>query len=245
MVTTSRGSEVNIHVRFWLFHGLKYINANANSKFINHLFIMTSKENSPPKPRNTEKKNSPSWADIVENKVHNTADDQDNVVISIQDEQAKIPMFALSNNETPFLIGVRGRNISLIRKYTHMLITIENYVVYMSPIRPNHDIQLAWRMVFSASFGGILRWFETPQATKRGYPKERTEEFEKLAQDMNFSLDLLRSRRGHMCLMLIPQIQLESCTDDMSDTQINDWKVKISEARTIMLQALNSNNQSI
>jgi len=178
----------------------------------------------------TKKKSKACWADTMEETQR-------------QEQQAAtataFPLFALTNNESPFLIGVRGRNISLIRKYTGMLITIDQYVVHMSPIRHNHDFQLAWRMVFSASYGGILRWFETPQATKRGYPRERWEELEQLASTMNFSLDLLRSRRGHMCLILIPQIKIEKIGDSMTDSEIEEWKASTIKARETMLQALN------
>ena len=184
-------------------------------------------------------KKTKSWADIVENKPTY----EDNVIVDIsqhndQEKPPATPLFALTNNESPFLIGVRGRNISLIRKYTHMLITIDNYVVHMQPIRPNHDFELAWRMVFSASYGGILRWFETPQATKRGYPKERSEELEALAAGLDFSLDLLRSRRGHMCLMLIPQFKIASMDHALNDTELDTWKSKTVSARQIMLKAL-------
>lgn len=184
-------------------------------------------------------KKSKSWADIVENK--QTMEDNSSVVVNISqqnEQETPIPLFALTNNESPFLIGVRGRNISLIRKYTHMLITIDNYVVHMKPIRENPNFELAWRMVFSASYGGILRWFETPQATKRGYPKERWGELETLAAGLDFSLDLLRSRRGHMCLMLIPQFKISSINDDLGDTDIHNWKSKTSNARQVMLKAL-------
>ncbi len=144
-------------------------------------------------------------------------------------------MFSLQNGEAPFLVGVKGRNISLIRKFSGMAIYVKSDVVSMIPQRPNFSVEMAWRMVLSACFGGILRWFDTPNATKKGYPDDRVDELETLAAKYDASIDLLRSKRGHMCLMLIPQLSVK---DRPTDAEIDAVKLKISAARQSLLEAL-------
>ena len=146
----------------------------------------------------------------------------------------EIPIFTLVNWEAPFLVGVKGRNISLIRKFSGMAIYIRENHVSMVPQRFNANADLAQRMVLSACYGGILRWFDTPGATKRGYPDDKVTAFEELAGSFDMSIDLLRSKRGHMCLMLIPQ-PMEN--NDIMD-HIDIVKAKISEARVALLEAL-------
>jgi len=148
-------------------------------------------------------------------------------------------MFDIENSEISYLIGVKGRNISLIRKYTDMLITVQNNTVHYVPMKKNPDVLLAWKMVLSACHGGILRWFETPYATKKGYPSERVTELQNLANSMNFSLDLLRSRKGHMCLMLLPNILFPSNSTSLTSFQIEECKSSISSAREVFLKTLN------
>jgi len=163
------------------------------------------------------------------------------VVVSITSKVAQepLPMFDIDNSEISYLIGVKGRNISLIRKYTDMLITVQNNTVHYVPMKKNPDVLLAWKMVLSACHGGILRWFETPYATKKGYPSERVTELQNLANSMNFSLDLLRSRKGHMCLMLLPNILFPSNSTSLTSFQIEECKSSISSAREVFLKTLN------
>jgi len=183
------------------------------------------------------KKNVPSssqWADTMEKEEENIKEHKKH--------PDAIAMFSITSNEAPFLVGVKGRNISLIRKFTGMLITVDNYVIYMTPSRKNYDIELAWKMVLSACFGGILRWFENPYATKKGYPSERVDEFSKLADSLEFTLNLLRSRKGHMCLMLTPAFKVpgQNINDCPTAEDLNYFKDKIQNARGLILNALNA-----
>ena len=152
-----------------------------------------------------------------------------------KDGAEEIIMFSLLNGEAPFLVGVKGRNISLIRKFSGMAIFIKNDVVSMIPQRSSADPDLAWRMVLSACYGGILRWFDTPNATKKGYPDDKTGVFEALASSYDASIDLLRSKRGHMCLMLIPVM---SIVGKPTTSDIATVKAKLLEARHTLLEAL-------
>jgi len=91
---------------------------NTSNKYTNHVFhqkviFITTVTLAP--------------AALAFNIVENKPTYEDNVIVNItqhndQEKPPATPLFALTNNESPFLIGVRGRNISLIRKYTHMLI---------------------------------------------------------------------------------------------------------------------------
>ena len=191
---------------------------------------------------------SPKWADSEEFEEtlandHNDNVDRHRVIENSRDNttiiypEGEINLFPLLNNEAPFLVGVKGRNISLIRKYSGMGIYIKSDMVTMTCQRSRASPELAWRMVLSACYGGILRWFETPNATKKGYPEEKKADLESLAMKYGCSLDLLRSKRGHMCLMLIPQLNVgEDYRPDLHDFE--DMKGKVKEAREALLVAL-------
>lgn len=147
----------------------------------------------------------------------------------------EIFLYKLLGGEAPFLVGVKGRNISLIRKFSGMAIYIRDNAVSMVPQRFDADADLAKRMVFSACYGGILRWFETPAATKKGFPDEKVAELKKLAESFYMSIELLRSKRGHMCLMLIPTPLMTEPANYV------EWvKMQITVARASLLEALNS-----
>ena len=123
-----------------------------------------------------------------------------------------------------------------------MAIYIKGEQVSMVRQRPNASHEMAWRMVLSACYGGILRWFDNPNATKRGYPDESVEYLESIAAKYSLSIDLLRSKRGHMCLMLIPQLSVKSVNDRPTDDQIQEFKIKLQEARVLLLEALSALN---
>jgi hypothetical protein len=170
------------------------------------------------------------WADICGDAI-----DDDN-------DKQEYNLFPLLHGEAPFLVGVKGRNISLIRKFSGMAIYIKGEQVSMVRQRPNASHEMAWRMVLSACYGGILRWFDNPNATKRGYPDESVEYLESIAAKYSLSIDLLRSKRGHMCLMLIPQLSVKSVNDRPTDDQIQEFKIKLQEARVLLLEALSALN---
>jgi hypothetical protein len=172
-----------------------------------------------------------SWADIC----------ADGGVMDDGDKE-EYNLFPLLHGEAPFLVGVKGRNISLIRKFSGMAIYIKGDQVSMVQQRPNANHEMAWRMILSACYGGILRWFDNPNATKKGYPDEHVSFLESIAATCDLSIDLLRSKRGHMCLMLIPQLTVKSIKDRPSDEQILYFKTKLQEARVLLLEALSDLN---
>ena len=130
----------------------------------------------------------------------------------------------ITSAEAPFLVGMKGRNVSLIRKCTGVLITIQENAVYVTNQRASSNPDLAARMVMSACCGGILRWFVTQSATASGYPAERAKEMEALALEHHCAIKLLRARSGHMCLMLIPDDPLA--------------RDSVAQARVALLDAL-------
>jgi hypothetical protein len=145
----------------------------------------------------------------------------------------KIPL-----EQAPFLVGVKGRNIALIRKCTGMLITIRGDTVHMSKQRSaGYKPDLAVRMILSACAGGILRWFVTQKATAEGYPFEKIYTYELVAQKHACELRLLRARCGHMCLMLLPL--LPSTADPLpTPSDMDLFRSRIAAARVDMLEAL-------
>ncbi len=123
---------------------------------------------------------------------------------------AEIRLFETSSkSEALFLMGIGGRNVSLIRKHTNVAIYIrDGSTVSMHAKWPNSDPQRAWCMVLSACCGGILRWFTTPAATDKWYSQRSATEQAGIAASHGCTLELLRSRIGHMCLMLVPHSAL-------------------------------------
>lgn len=186
-----------------------------------------------------------SWADIMEDRgissdieivnipCNNTKDVK-------KEDLVKTIMFEIHSQELPYLIGSKGRNISLIRKFTGIMISIENNLVHMLPVKKNANVDLCWKMVLSACYGGILRWFETPYATKKGYPEDKIDEYQAMAKKLDMSLDLLRSRRGHMCLMLTPNIVFKSKNQMiLSKEEIEHYRSSIERARSSFIEVMN------
>ena len=115
-------------------------------------------------------------------------------------------LFRLTHpNEAGFVVGAGGRNTGLIFKASGVTVRVDGEDVYAlsSTSKADADVPLAHRMALSMSAGGVLRWFVTPMATTKGFPNERQAELRTLAEERGCSLELTRSRRGHMCLLLI------------------------------------------
>ena len=147
----------------------------------------------------------------------------------------ELAFMKVSPKEAPFLVGMKGRNISLIRKCTGMVLTIKDETVTMTKQRPSAKPALAVRMVLSACCGGILRWFVTQAATAEGYPLDKIHSFEQIALKHKCILRLLRARNGHMCLMLIPDLPATPLATDADQALFRDH---LAEARKELLLAL-------
>ena len=121
-----------------------------------------------------------------------------------------------------------------------MSIFVKENAVYMtSSSRPNVDPELAWRLAFSASCGGVLRWFLVPAATKEGYPKHKIGMFKAMAADFECNIELLRSRKGHMCLMLIPKLNFPEFPAVVPlESEVARFRVLIQQAREVILPVL-------
>ena len=120
----------------------------------------------------------------------------------------RTPLFQLSHtNEAGFIVGAGGRNTALVFKVAGVPVRVDGETVYALRRRDSAacDLALAHRMALSMSAGGVLRWFVTPVATAQGYPPERQAALCALAEARGCDLQLLRSRRGHMCLLLVVQ----------------------------------------
>ena len=123
------------------------------------------------------------------------------------DETEEAPLFRLAHaHEAGFVVGAGGRNTALILKASGVPVRVQGEEVHaLHPRRGAKDTVLAHRMALSMSAGGVLRWFVTPTATAHGYPSERQAALRALAEERGCDLQLLRSRRGHMCLLLVVQ----------------------------------------
>ena len=123
--------------------------------------------------------------------------------------EERTPLFRLAHaHEAGFVVGAGGRNTALIFKASGVPVRVSGEEVYALRRREGaaasaEDASLAHRMALSMSAGGVLRWFVTPTATAHGYPPERQATLGALADARGCDLQLLRSRRGHMCLLLV------------------------------------------
>ena len=158
----------------------------------------------------------------------------DNTRDAVIQTGGEIPFMTITPVQAPFLVGMKGRNISLIRKCSGMIITIKGDTVFMAKQRSSgYKPDLAVKMVLSACTGGILRWFVTQKATTDGYPFDKIYAFELLAQSQKCTLKLLRARSGHMCLMLIPELPEHPTAEDYVA-----FKEHIGKARVLLMEAL-------
>jgi hypothetical protein len=125
------------------------------------------------------------------------------------EEEQRLLFETRSKSEALFLMGIGGRNVSLIRKHTNVAIYIrDGGAVWMHPKKKGCDTQKAWCMVLSACCGGILRWFVSPTATQEWYAKYSAAAQAAIAERHGCAIELLRSRVGHTCLMLVPHSAL-------------------------------------
>ena len=139
--------------------------------------------------------------------------------------------------EAPFVVGIKGRNISLIRKCSGMILSIKGDTISMTKQRPSSKPSLAVRMVLSACCGGILKWFVTQAATQDGYPPDKSKAYEALARSHRCTLRLLRARCGHMCLMLVPDMPATPLLL-LDAEQLALSRAHITAARVALLEAL-------
>ena len=131
------------------------------------------------------------------------------------------------------LIGARGRNISLICKFARVFMSIEdNHTVTFTP-RKNaleNSLELAHRMMISMISGGVLRWFNHPAATNKYFHPSVRDELEKMVTATSeCSLDLLRARNGHLCLLVLPN----------ADANLEHVEEQIRNLRPTLLEKIN------
>lgn len=113
----------------------------------------------------------------------------------------------IAADRVPFLIGIKGRNVSLIGKHTGTFIKIsgERVDIVKRENAQRYDPGLAERLVLGICEGGILKWFSNPHATATQYPENIRTVFDDFAlKTFDCRLHLLRARTGHMALVLVP-----------------------------------------
>jgi hypothetical protein len=158
--------------------------------------------------------------------------------------------------DAPFLVGAKGRNIALVRKFAGMELVIRGLEVWATPFCAKADPLLARQMALSACTGGVLRWFVTPRATEAGYPNHVQSALKALANDYHCDLQALRSRRGHVCLMLVPRLSYAppytttntttatKDTDHADQEELALFRPRLREAREVLLSALQAVSSS-
>lgn len=144
--------------------------------------------------------------------------------------EKRVPIDAKSIS---ILIGARGRNISLICKFARVYMSIEdNHMVTFTPRKNSseHSLDLAHRMMISMIAGGVLRWFNHPAATNKYFhPSVRAELENMVAATSQCTLELLRSRNGHLCLVVLAN----------SDANLEYVEEQIRNLRPILLEKIN------
>jgi hypothetical protein len=136
------------------------------------------------------------------------------------------------------LIGARGRNISLICKFARVFMSIEDdHFVTFTPRKNAHDnsLELAHRMMISMISGGVLRWFNHPAATNKYFhPSVRNELENMVTATSQCSLDLLRARNGHLCLLVLAN----------ADANLEYVEEQIRNLRPMLLEKINQYAQN-
>jgi hypothetical protein len=111
----------------------------------------------------------------------------------------------------PLLIGVGGRNVSLIAKHAQAFIQCNDEgEVTLVPRAKDSDLELGKRMIHAVIAGAIVRWFMHAGSAKRVYEASgvRTE-MQALAATLTLNtcaLQLLRAHKGRLCLFLMPPV---------------------------------------
>ncbi len=184
-------------------------------------------------------------------------DNNNNDDTTTTDEAPKQQLHLLtmqSASEAPFLVGAKGRNISLVRKFAGMDLEIRGLDVFATPFCSKADPLLGRQLALSACTGGVLRWFVTPRATEEGYPDHLQAGLKALADTFHCDLEPLRSRRGHVCLMLVPRLSLllpplaAYCISssgakekkEEADAELAQFRQHVRDAREALLLALHT-----
>ena len=140
----------------------------------------------------------------------------DTIIVVTDDNDEEEPprlLFRLHwPTEAAFLIGAKGRNVALIRKHTGFSVRIQGMDVWLTTTTAGDAADrderrlLACRMALSACTGGVLRWFVTPQSTRDGFSDAARPLLERTAAAYRCDVRALRSHKGHVCVLLLPQL---------------------------------------
>lgn len=134
-------------------------------------------------------------------------------ILKREDSQIKEKRVPIDPKMISVLIGAKGRNISLICRHSHLYSSIEdNSTVVFSRRTDTSDLDKAHRMMVSMISGGVLRWFNHPNATDKYYHVSVRPELENMVSATSeCTLELLRARNGHLCLLILatPQADLQ------------------------------------
>ena len=158
---------------------------------------------------------------------------------AIKEEPQRIPFFDLSSpSEGGFIVGAGGRNTALVHKTTGVSIFVEpaGGVFGLPRNNADADLALARRMALSMASGGVLRWFVTPLATERGYPADKQPALRALANAYGCELQLLQSKRGHKCLLLV--FIADASSEASSSSNDEEARTRVQLAREVLLAAL-------
>jgi hypothetical protein len=149
------------------------------------------------------------------------------------DKQGRVLCTLQGDAETGFLIGTRGRNLALIAHRSRAVLWVvkQKQEVHLLLPTTTPNLLLAWRMMIAFLTGGALRWCVTPAQSKRCEP---TAELKALAATVDCDLELLPSRRGHTCLLLLPRLADEAS----AETTLAHFRLHMPAARATVLDAI-------
>lgn len=158
---------------------------------------------------------------ILENYENNDTDTSDEEKV-ISPKKKHFHMLKIQDFQKKLLIGVKGRNIALVRKHSDMgiffnEITNEVYMTVNLHNMQNHSkAKNAWQFTLSVCFGGIIKWFENINSVTQKYPISKKETCIQVALKHQCSLDLIKSskNKNHFCLILLPQLNFPDFFDE-------------------------------